>query len=199
MMPQQQPSWGSGVVDQLQQQAMVSPGANSFGGQIMQMLGAPDKNNGAGQQPGGNQPGMGGGQQPMQYGMNEKGADMLFGAGKPAGGEGSSGGIIGEICCFIFLEAYAGKLPGTVRKWRDYYYAKYPAIARGYIRMAKWLVPMMRKFSPVRVFVQTFMTGPITRAGIERDAGKRSFRAIIAHFWLFVWLVTGIFTKKEAK
>lgn len=164
-------------LDQLQRAAQQNA-ASSFGGQIMQMVGQPDKNPtppmGMPQQQQ---------QQQQQYGVNEKGVEMAA-----------------TMCCFIFLEAYDGALPATVRRWRDYYYAKFPRIAKGYRRMAAWLVPMMRVSSRVKTFVQRWMTRPITRAGKSRDNGKFSWTFIVAYLWLAVWYVYGTVTfRKEAE
>lgn len=64
-------------------------------------------------------------------------------------------------CCFILLEALNGKLPWHVRVNRDRYYVQYPEVASGYKRMAKWLVPMMRRNGFIRKAVNWLMVKPI--------------------------------------
>ncbi len=79
----------------------------------------------------------------------------------------SASQIINDLspCCFIFLEAYYGVLPWWVRACRDSHMDWVPQVVRGYKRMAKWLVPMMRRSSVVRKLVWRYMVSPITNHG----------------------------------
>lgn len=96
---------------------------------------------------------------------------------------------VGSVCCFIFLEYNYGELPWYVRRCRDRYYVKFPQIAKGYIKMAKWLVPMMRKFNVVKWLVWKTMVSPLTEHGkhiVRLDNRGRRYR-IVRKFWFAVW------------
>jgi len=105
-------------------------------------------------------------------------ANMSFGAG---GSSNSSQG-----CCFIFMEAYHGTMPKSVRRVRDKFYRAHPEIARGYKKMAKWLVPLIRDYDTVRSIVWKFMIAPATRHCEDFTKARR-----ISHFWLRVWAIYG--------
>ncbi len=94
-------------------------------------------------------------------------------------------------CCFIMLESYHGKLPWWVRECRDSHYDWAPQIARGYKRMAKWLVPMMRRVPLVKNLVWELMVLPITRFGgylCDIPEYKQYWSARpIRNFWFHVW------------
>src|SRR5690606_13342031 len=62
-----------------------------------------------------------------------------------------------NFCCFIFLEAYNGKLPWFVRACRDEFAPENTARRNGYIRMSKWLVPLMQRSKVARFFVNKTM------------------------------------------
>lgn len=100
----------------------------------------------------------------------------------------SPASYLGAVCCFIFLEAYNGKLPKCVRKGRDKYYAVNPEIASGYRRMAKWLVPLMQCNPFIRWLVWTIMVSPIT---IHLSKPKKGINKTITHTWLRVWAIMG--------
>lgn len=109
------------------------------------------------------------------------------GAGGAAGGAGGAGGM----CCFIFLEAHNGTLPWWVRVCRDYYYERNPRIATGYKRMAKWLVPMMKKSKIVRGLVNRLMVTPIAKYGgwmcnVPGYINCKRY-APFKNFWFSVW------------
>jgi len=105
-------------------------------------------------------------------------------------GSGAGGGG-GGLCCFIFLEAYNGKLPWFVRAARDIAYVKYPQVAKGYCKMAKWLVPAMRKSKIVRWLVNKTMVLPLTRYGgykFNATGYERCRKYRLAEtFWFSVW------------
>lgn len=108
---------------------------------------------------------------------------------------GSQTSAIGNICCFIFLEATNGLLPWWVRKSRDRYYMNCPDIARGYKRMAKWLVPLMRHVPLVKHAVNRWMVSPLILYGgwvhrIEEYRECRMFRPY-RNFWFAVWRLMG--------
>ncbi len=106
-------------------------------------------------------------------------------------------GNYGSGCCFIFMEAYEGMMPWWVRKCRDRYYKRNPRIARGYVRMAKWLVPLMQRHPVVRSLVWRTMVSPITWHGYSIVENDRRFQhKHIRKFWFTVWNFLG---KKEDK
>ena len=102
-------------------------------------------------------------------------------------GSGSSWGVANS-CCFIFMEAYRGQMPVSVRKFRDRYYRLRPDIATGYKRMAKWLVPLMQRYSIVRGLVWHCMIKPATR---HTEHPVCNWNKAISRFWLRAWAVYG--------
>lgn len=68
-------------------------------------------------------------------------------------------------CCFIFLEARYGNgvMDSVVRRYRDEFMTEQNR--RGYYKVAEVLVPLMRKYKPVKWAVQTFMTDPLVAYG----------------------------------
>lgn len=109
----------------------------------------------------------------------------MQGAGSMMGGVGS----LGAGCCFIFLESYHGTMPIHVRQCRDKYYTTFPQVASGYKRMAKWLVPLMQKYSTVRALVWHTMVKPLTNYGLfvtRKDLSMRKYKWA-RQFWFSVW------------
>jgi len=77
-----------------------------------------------------------------------------------------TGGTIGaSACCFIFMEAYNGDMPYWVRECRDEFAPENTARREGYIKMAKWLVPLMQRSKTVRMLVNLLMIKPLTNWG----------------------------------
>jgi hypothetical protein len=109
--------------------------------------------------------------------------------GSTAMNTGSPSTYLGDICCFIFLEAYHGKIPAAIRRGRNKFYFKNHDIATGYRRMARWLVPTMQKSILVRVLVWYMMVSPITR-NLSRPCTP-TFTRTITHFWLRLWSILG--------
>jgi len=98
-----------------------------------------------------------------------------------------------SVCCFIFLEATNGKLPWYVRAERDYYYQQEPAIATGYKKMAKWLVPLMRDHSWIKKLVNVFMVTPLTQVGgYDHLVNNKGYTLKpIKHVWFSIWRMYG--------
>ena len=97
---------------------------------------------------------------------------------------------IGSMCCFIFLEAYNGQLPESVRLCRDVHYQRHPQLSVGYKRTARWLVPMMRKSRVVTWLVNLTMVKPITRYGewlVGNQETVRSSDRLIRNSWFKFW------------
>lgn len=107
---------------------------------------------------------------------------------------GSQNSAQGGLCCFIFMEAYYGQLPESVRKCRDLYYEIYPQVAKGYIRMSKWLVPLMKHISMIRWLVNRFMVVPLTKFGdyvqVCDNGSGRQYKSY-KQFWFTVWNYLG--------
>lgn len=120
-----------------------------------------------------------------QIGANAQMGSSQISANSPAA-------YLGSVCCFIFLEAYYGKIPWYVRYGRDNYYNLNHDIATGYRRVAKWLVPLMQKFSLVRSLVWYMMVLPIT-THLASVTGHRAAKRnrFITHSWLKVWALLG--------
>lgn len=103
----------------------------------------------------------------------------------------NAGGSMLSACCFIFLEAYQGKIPWYVRHGRDRYYRLDHNIATGYRRCAYYLVPLMRYSKCFRVLVWHLMVKPITsHLGAVTGHSKPRARGI-THAWLKVWAWLG--------
>lgn len=99
-------------------------------------------------------------------------------------------------CCFIFMESYNGSLPLSVRLYRDLIYSLDDHIARGYIRMSKWLVPCMKRSNLARNVVNRFMIKPLTCYGEwfycnGKLPSKSAFAA--KRVWFNIWKLTGLF------
>lgn len=106
------------------------------------------------------------------------------------GDQSSTGYSYGaNLCCFIFLESFNGKLPWFVRFCRDHYYTT--SKKNGYVTMANWLVPAMRHSYIARKIVNALMVTPMTRYGgwLCRVEGfeYRTMDKLITEFWFFVW------------
>lgn len=97
-------------------------------------------------------------------------------------------------CCFIFMEAYNGVLPTSVRQYRDLMYGIDATLATGYKRCAKWLVPLMQRSNVICALVNCFMIKPLTAYGewFYNNASfcKRSQR-LAKDFWFSVWRILG--------
>lgn len=107
------------------------------------------------------------------------------------------GNVNGTIsaCCFIFLECHNGVLPWWVRKHRDMYYRTEPTIARGYVKMAKWLVPLMERSEFVKQMVNELMVKPMTNYGayLEGVDSEGIVNKTTNNFWLKFWKFYGSF------
>jgi hypothetical protein len=57
----------------------------------------------------------------------------------------------------------AGDLTEKVKKLRDELFPPNSFVAKGYKKMARWLVPMMRKHSVIKSLVKHLMTHPIAK------------------------------------
>lgn len=104
-----------------------------------------------------------------------------------------SAGASFSLCCFIFMEAYNGTLPTSVRRYRD---LKAPESSRrrnGYIRMSRWLVPAMRVFGFSRCATNLLLIKPLTCYG-EWFYGNNRFGWVfkpVEVFWMKVWELIG--------
>lgn len=98
-----------------------------------------------------------------------------------------------NLCCFIFLEAYNGVLPESVRRYRDMAAPENSARRRGYISMSKWLVPMMRVSRVSRTLANHLLVQPLTRYG-EWFYGKNRTGWVfwpVKQVWFKIWELTG--------
>jgi len=115
-----------------------------------------------------------------------------------AGNMVGSGGILAGVgqsaspCCFIFMEAYNGQLPESVRLCRDFFYKENDSLSNGYKRMAKWLVPAMKKWSTVRALVNFSMVKPLTYNGewLCSAKGYGWIATPIRALWFSIWKLT---------
>jgi hypothetical protein len=84
-------------------------------------------------------------------------------------------------CCFIMLEA--GDLTEKVKKLRDELFPPNSFVAKGYKKMARWLVPMMRKHSVIKSLVKHLMTHPIAKFCETKNLALIP----ICLFWTTTW------------
>ena len=93
----------------------------------------------------------------------------------------------GVSCCFIFLEALNGKLPWFVEIARFDFLT--PARRLGYKWMARWLVPLMQRFSLVKHAVNKLMVRPFLAYGqwLYANKGCGWAYAYYCHAWLYLW------------
>lgn len=119
------------------------------------------------------------------------GAAQTF--GQVAGGVNSLFGGKDSPCCWIFMEQYTNGLPWWVRDCRDRFYTE--TRRRGYRRMSKLLVPLMRRSVVVRELVNVCMIQPLTSWGgwfhgvPGYAAGKLHYGAV--KFWFKTWDLLG--------
>ena len=94
-------------------------------------------------------------------------------------------------CCFIFLEVLNGNLPWWIRKLRDQYYKEEFSVREGYIKMSKWLVPLMKRFNWMKYLVNTIMVQPMIKYGgyLENVEGYSKYGKykIVKKFWFSIW------------
>lgn len=93
----------------------------------------------------------------------------------------------GVTCCFIFLEAYNGTLPWWVRKARDEHAPKDTARRNGYVKMSKWLVPLMQRSRVVRFLANTLMVQPMTKCGGWKNNVKGYEHGWIYQPFVILW------------
>ncbi len=108
-------------------------------------------------------------------------------------GEQISGGI---SCCFIFIQG-EGKLTQTVRWVRDNLIVSMRGgsrVAKGYKRMAKWLVPLMQRNILIQSLVKLFMTSPMSKFANWITTNHKGGGFIfypLSCFWITVWYKLG--------
>lgn len=125
-----------------------------------------------------------------QTNLNEN----TVGVGTQVTNANSSGMGASAGCCFIFLEAYYGMLPASIRKGRDAEMGN-GTRRKGYIEMSKWCVPLMRVSKFFRKVINKILIQPFTREG-ERVYGSRKTKTwmadfVICHLWYKLWEVYG--------
>lgn len=100
----------------------------------------------------------------------------------------ANAGAVGSVCCFIFLQSLNGRLPWYLRVSRDNTYMRNPRVAKGYIRMSRWLVPLMDKSSLISNLVNELMVKPLVEhAAYLTGEYKATNRVGYAKFWLCIW------------
>jgi hypothetical protein len=115
------------------------------------------------------------------------------GTGRTMGQITSMVGEMGKGCCWIFLESYRGTLPWWVRTCRDEMMT--PRLHDGYKRMARWLVPAMRRWDLVRELVFDLIVSPITQYGgylkqVPGYSDGNKYKGY-TNFWFSVWNILG--------
>lgn len=126
----------------------------------------------------------------FQERMADKNAQVQIEA---ANASKSGGGGGGGVCCWIMLEARYGDgtMDDVVRRYRDEVLC--PRKRRGYYRMAKVLVPLMRKSKVFKQVVAWTFADPLVAWG-EWYYGKNKWGWImspIKNFWMGTLYVVG--------
>lgn len=114
-------------------------------------------------------------------------------AGRGAQTSSSFGGGV-NLCCFIFMEAYHGKMPWYVRACRDEFAPESSRRRNGYIRMSKWLVPLMRVNGFSRKVTNRLLIQPLTRWGAWHMSCREKVSLVdrlAKNFWFGFWTLTG--------
>ena len=117
-------------------------------------------------------------QQQMRY---QLGSDIAQGGGQ----------MMGQWCCFIFIEADNGILDRIARRYRDEYGTEEQKT--GYKRMASWLVPLMREYKVVKDLVKWTMVKPMIAWG-KAFYGENKWGHIfwpVAKGWLKIFEIGG--------
>lgn len=109
-------------------------------------------------------------------------------------GKAPDGGGGGGLCCFIFLEARYGNgtMDSVVRRYRDEHMTDQNR--RGYYKASEFLVPLMRKYKPVKWAVRLMMTDPMVAYGRAYYGTGSKLGYIfkpIADFWLKTFAYLG--------
>lgn len=101
----------------------------------------------------------------------------------------------GINCCFIFLEALNGDLPWYIRRGRDIIGTERER--KGYVSMASWLVPLMRRYRSVRTAVNLLMVKPFLIHGaffFNAEGARPIIGRLLTPIcvsWLKVWDLLG--------
>lgn len=123
----------------------------------------------------------------------------LTGKGTQAGSASNWGVNVLGNCCFIFLEGLNGQLPWYVRRGRDVFQT--PTRRVGYVRMSRWLVPLMAKHKIVKFAVNLILIKPFLKLGawfFDDESAKSRWRFYrpYCEAWFKVWDFLG---RKEDK
>jgi hypothetical protein len=107
------------------------------------------------------------------------------------GAQTSSSVSAGGACCWIFLEAYHGKMPWWVRECRNELAGESSDRRKGYRLMAELLVPSMRRSAFVREAVWQNIVLPITKFGgaYKGVKGFEEYGSLqqVTEYWFKVW------------
>jgi len=102
-----------------------------------------------------------------------------------------------DPCCFIFIQG-EGDLTMAVRHYRDKNYGHDSSVANGYRRMAKWIVPLMKKNFFIQNLIKYSMTTPLSKYA-EWSIGQNKYGWIFwpFKFWTIIWRMLGLILKGE--
>ncbi len=120
-------------------------------------------------------------------------AEDISGEGQQIQQSSGSGWGAGITCCFIFLEALNGELPPYVRQGRDDFYT--PNRRAGYMVMASFTIPLMRRFWIARLLVNLCLVKPFLVVGRWWYHNEhRFFGPVLKPFcwgWFWTWSFVG--------
>lgn len=95
-------------------------------------------------------------------------------------------------CCFTFCEA-EGELIDDVKWVRDKCYPRGSVIEKGYRKLSRLLVPLMRKYKPIKWLVRILMTKPLiclAKCHLKKNVYGMIFLPI-GYMWGAVWYLFG--------
>ena len=128
--------------------------------------------------------------QPITAG--ERTSQSGWSAGIGSGSLKGTGGSAAQCSCYIFLEGH-NELEASIRRFRDSHYSPDSSISKGYRRMSKWLVPLMKKHKIVKESARWLMLNPLAYiARWEEGKNKLGWLFIpFGYFWTTVWRMQG--------
>ncbi len=105
------------------------------------------------------------------------------------------------VCCFIFCATDpTDELLQVIRRYKDSHFSKLSTVARGYKRLAIWLVPSMRRHNIVKQLIKYVMVHPMelyAKAYYDGETFKKTILSPIANFWVSIyWLVGKLYGEK---
>ena len=121
----------------------------------------------------------------------------IFGAPDTLSYSKAHGGSGVGVCCYVICASDpTDEMLAYVRAYKDAHYHISSNVARGYKRLATWLVPLMLKYPLFKRFIRFVMVAPMekyARAFYEKDRFTLLSLTPIAKFWVATYWSVGNF------